>query len=500
MRFLRLLAFAALPVTAAQNPVDPTFHADTRLVQLTVVAHDKNGKAVADLNVDDLEVLDNHQRQTVRFFVPSIDGHRDPPAGFFSNSPPDGQTQGRGPTVFLLDFLTIADDGYSQYRARQKAIDALATLPRGETAALFILDLTHGLTVLHDFTTDTDALSRALRAFPWRTPAPEFDAGNMRQDKSTALMASVENQQKLMLQPSQIYESLRALEALAADLATVPGRKPLIWISGGFPIQLKNRLNFADAVDQTTAKLKAANVSLYAVDSRGLIAPGNPHYQDPWTNADPMWRIATHTGGQLYWNRNDIDGEIRKAFDDIRATYTLGYYRPADGDTTEKHRLKVNSTRKDVEVEFWENEPSGSSASQPLPRQAPVTNADRQDIPLTANVTRRGDSIAISLHLDSKGIGLEENDGHWRGSAEVGAQFAGPDGKADGIAVSRTIKADLAKPAHDKILADGLDYPTTLTIPKQAATLYVRVSDDRSGRTGLLSVPIALIPVGDPPK
>ena len=65
------------------------------------------------------------------------------------------------------------------------------------------------------------------------------------------------------------YTTLRALRGLAKSLAAVPGRKILIFLSAGFGIT-------ADTTPDLTAAIDAcnkANVAVYPVDVRGLVAP-----------------------------------------------------------------------------------------------------------------------------------------------------------------------------------------------------------------------------------
>jgi hypothetical protein len=46
-------------VLAGQASTDPTFRATTKLVQVSVVAHDSKGAPVADLRRGEFQILDN---------------------------------------------------------------------------------------------------------------------------------------------------------------------------------------------------------------------------------------------------------------------------------------------------------------------------------------------------------------------------------------------------------------------------------------------------------
>jgi hypothetical protein len=59
--------FLTAAVAAAQQaPQEPTFHAGTELVQVSVVAQDKQSKPVADLRCDEFTIFDNGAAQKLR--------------------------------------------------------------------------------------------------------------------------------------------------------------------------------------------------------------------------------------------------------------------------------------------------------------------------------------------------------------------------------------------------------------------------------------------------
>src|SRR5262249_50282309 len=63
---------------------------------------------------------------------------------------------------------------------------------------------------------------------------------------------------------------LLALRSLAKNLRTVPGRKMVVLFSGGFPLSTENESELTATIDACNK----ANVAVYAVDARGLVALG----------------------------------------------------------------------------------------------------------------------------------------------------------------------------------------------------------------------------------
>ncbi len=67
---------------------------------------------------------------------------------------------------------------------------------------------------------------------------------------------------------------LLALRSLAKNLGSIPGRKTLVFMSGGFPLDNELRAELTAVIDVCNK----ANVAIYAIDMRGLVASLRPPY------------------------------------------------------------------------------------------------------------------------------------------------------------------------------------------------------------------------------
>src|SRR5581483_8079350 len=63
---------------------------------------------------------------------------------------------------------------------------------------------------------------------------------------------------------------LLAIRTLAKNLRAIPGRKMLILFSAGFPLTPERESELTATIDACNK----ANVAIYSVDARGLMAPG----------------------------------------------------------------------------------------------------------------------------------------------------------------------------------------------------------------------------------
>jgi VWFA-related protein len=223
--------------------------AGTHVVLVNVVAKDKHGKPVAGLGRDDFVVRDNGQEQKIVLFAlddasETASAASSSPARLtFANRPRSNMA---GVTVFLFDELNtkLADQEF----AKKDFLRYLPGLPLESRVAVFVLG--DSLSLLHDFSQDMASLLAALAKHSNRVN-PEVDASTAAPASAHSLTGDQKatNQWDSFMQSSnQPYvdyaETVRAtrtasaLETIAGHLQGIPGRKTLIWISGGFPIQL----------------------------------------------------------------------------------------------------------------------------------------------------------------------------------------------------------------------------------------------------------------------
>jgi VWFA-related protein len=245
-----VVVLTAQAATAAQNPpgapqpdtVPPaTFQSSTQLVEIRVIAEDKDRKPVTDLRQDEFQLMDNGASQDIRLFLneseQSSAAAQQLPPGTFTNrreSRPGGHS---GYSVIVIDTLLtlLADEnqgGSGVIWAIQRAFKALRSLPPGENVAIHATG--YKLWVIREFTQDRESLEQKLRK--WK---PTTD----------------------VLPDERKVEVLREeIEQIAAHVAAIPGRKNLIWVAYRFPI--------APPVVQ---KLRMSDVAVYPVDAHGSV-------------------------------------------------------------------------------------------------------------------------------------------------------------------------------------------------------------------------------------
>lgn len=381
-------AAAGFPQQTEQSPI-LTFRTNANLVLVDVVVREK-GKAVQGLVQPDFEVLEDGRPQTVTVFEEhkATDVQESPsepalPPHVYSNVPQ--YRIASSANVLLLDALNTPQS--DQSNAREQLLKYLHTIPPGTQIAVFTLG--SRLRMISGFTTDIGAIEEALN--PKRTPVqknvlndPEADQaekvaeagarGNMpvtEQDMhefDQAMQDFRDNRQGFQ-EAQRVTITLGAFGELARYLSTVPGRKNLIWVSGGLSKALDPNLprmnsgqagQFAQAAQAVNAELSRARVAVYPVDARALMnlpdaspanvvaptelgmsadmqaAKGEAVENDITTpqewgeSQQEMKLVAAETGGEAFYNTNSVGKAVTEAIGDGENYYTLGYV-PPDG-------------------------------------------------------------------------------------------------------------------------------------------------------------------------
>jgi VWFA-related protein len=199
----------------------------------------------------------------------------------------------------------------------------------------------------------------------------------------------------------RVDRTMDALMAIANYLAQFPGRKNLIWVSGSFPISIgfdtprqpgdtRDQLHFTPELQRAYKALNNANLAVYPVDARGLVAaaPGEMDVNAFYSSVGTMQDLASHTGGQTFYNTNDLARVMRAAVDDSDANYTLGFYPQNIRWDGKYHTLIVKADKPGIHLRYRR----GYFAIEETPK-----NEDQGNAALNA---------AIYSPLDSTGLGL----------------------------------------------------------------------------------------------
>ncbi len=227
-----------------QQPADSgaVIRTETKLVLVDAVVTDKKGAYVRGLAQKDFKVWEDNKEQQIKTFSFEAD----------PSSPTAAQPR------YLVLFFDDTTIGYGdQARARQAAtqfIDSNAA----PNHLIAVVNFNGSLDITQNFTSNVDRLKAAISGIKMATVSPNVPssggAGAPQIGRAAAGFGKL--------------DMIMSLRSLARNLGTVPGRKTLVLLTGGFPVN-------GELLQEVTATIDVcnhANVAIYPIDIRGLVA------------------------------------------------------------------------------------------------------------------------------------------------------------------------------------------------------------------------------------
>jgi VWFA-related protein len=380
----KLIALATVFVAFEQVPAQVTFTSETKLIIVNVSVKDKMGVPISNLKKEDFEVTEDGKKQMVEVFefeklsndllpavtdasapkqleervAPAPKGATPPPAAgapaSVTGSLETSKRKDRRLLAMFFDMTTMPQ--FDQIRAIDQATKFIK---ESMTASDLIQIMNYGtkLNVLQEFTDDRELLLTTLKnmvvgegselAGAAATAGAEGDdTGGFTQDDTEFNIFNTDRQ-------------LAAISDAVKTLAAFPEKKAMIYFSSGIP---KNGIDNQSQLRAATAAAMRANVSIYPVDARGLVAtaPGGDA-----TSASPkgtgaqsgslqagrissmndtqetITTLAADTGGKALLDNNDLTLGIKSAQNDLSSYYILGYYSANGAEDGKYRHIKV---------------------------------------------------------------------------------------------------------------------------------------------------------------
>lgn len=520
------------------TPPEIVIRSSTRLVQVSVIVRDKKGNPITGLKKEDFSVLDEGKAQNIAFFSAATPAPAAPP----SPLPPNVFTnrfdlKGEDPgavTIILFDALNTSTQDQSY--VRKQVIGFLKTVKPQDHVALYAL--TTQLLILHDFTRDASALvegaskftPKELAAFDAST-TPDVNLVHLGSDPQwQKLQDSLNNAQGIISDQNTINRketTVGALAAIADHVAGIPGRKSLIWVSGGIPMQIGAGLAGLPGPDRETATsfteelkfaaqaLNRVDMAVYAVDAHGVnVATGmDPGMRGATTSPslasssgffarqnqrDSSKLLADETGGLAIFGNNGIRDALSRVFDDERYAYTLGFY-PDHHDWNGKFRqIKIHVKTEGAQARYRKgyfalaNRTDSEEVVKTSLKNAAESPLDATDLGMivSGKVAEPLSARNLELHigLDPKQLALENSQDHRNGAVDL--YFLQRDSAGAILASEKQhIGLNLEEKQYEYLTKVALVLDRHVTIQPRTTEIRVVVRDARSGTFGSVSMP-----------
>ena len=339
----------------------------------------------------------------------------------------------------LLD--TLNGDFGEQAYVKDQLVKYFSQAQLSHPIALFAME--NHLVMLHDFTTDPAALKSSVEKF--RAPA-RFINGETATSRASAFTTFGD----FHTSERDIATTLNQLNALAKTLAGYPGRKNLIWLSEGFPINLfpDNTLktsstsctdaacsgglgraaqegtgqgdykNYAFLIKKVSDALMNAQVAVYVVDA-GVVGK-----DERMASHDTMRDVADRTGGKAFIGTNNLTASMTSSVDDGSTYYTLEYY-PNNKTWDGKFRtIQINSSRPGVKLRYRQgyyaldpekiNQQDSDTIAESFSRSLELDAPAATQVVFQAQVqppSEKSKKVVVTFHIDPRTLVFEHKDG-----------------------------------------------------------------------------------------
>jgi VWFA-related protein len=327
-------------------------------------------------------------------------------------------------------------------------------------------------------------------------------------------------------QQGAIETTMNAFLGIAWSLSGVPGRKSLLWATGGFPFSMDSPTTVPGGqlsllYERTMLALNDAEVSVYPVDIRGLmnVSPfveGNRQNSITGLNAsrvitNRMWLqqskfdtlndFADVTGGKAFYNTNDLAGSFRRAADDGESFYMLGYYLDTHNNKPGWRKLQVKVDKRDTEVRSRNGFFVTNATMNPLlSRGIDMSNAlhspiEGTGVPVTVQWLGLAPAgakkkVSFAAHMAPGGLSFDPA-GRDQLNFEFAAMAYDKDGKVSGeVEHSYTPAVPAAQLASVK--NNGVDFLNALELAPGKYTVRFVIRDNVTGRVGSVTAPLTV--------
>ncbi|HXI11273.1 MAG TPA: VWA domain-containing protein [Thermoanaerobaculia bacterium] len=353
-----VLATAALADQQIEMPVISE-RVEVTVINVDVVVNDRQGKPVQGLTANDFEILEDDQPQPISNFS---EIKLAPPQS--SQSPSTGSTaraavQPRRRFVFFVDNFSIHP--FHRHRVFEGAKEFLRT-NLGPSDEAMIVSWNRRLKIAvpptHDLTHLESGFNEVLKDVSV-APGSGFERDQfLRELSQDRERAATNARMQARMASNDLQQSVRAINTLLSRLAGVDGRKILVLVSEGLPMQpgreffdaIENdaaggpgtsslleaqEFNSAKLIDSIATAANAAGVTIYAIHPGGPGSlpsaedsePGSMRSRDVSTanSIESLTHVSQMTGGLVTSRTNNFASAFARLSADLSSYYSLGY-------------------------------------------------------------------------------------------------------------------------------------------------------------------------------
>jgi hypothetical protein len=309
---------------------------------------------------------------------------------------------------------------------------------------------------------------------------------------------------------ARTLQTLEALREIGEAYSGVPGRKSLIWATGGFPFEIEDASRFAmydrallPAYEDAWRTLSRGNIAVYPLDVEDLINPAFvgpntgqplPQHIEITSDVSKLESFAESTGGKLCDRQSTALTCFDTAAEDASDYYLIGFYESGGNTNPGWRKLSVKVSRSGLQVRsrsgYYVRGPRDAEEARKedvgLALTSPLDfTAVRFTVRVTStNAAENGKkSVGFTYLIPPAEVTVDESDNN-----HVSLDFAALAQKPDGTTVeggySQNLEGHIKPEGVTALRNKGLSFPGSIDLPPGDYLVRFVLRDNLSGQVG----------------
>jgi VWFA-related protein len=475
---LALALVETLPALA-ERETEPDVPA-THLVKLEVTAMGPHGGPVTDLRSGECQVAEDGKTQTTSYF--HFDGNRRETVSLGPRESSNRTSFAHiHPTIILLDLLSERVLTWAQ--SGQELVKSLQRLESDDAVYLYVLTNRGIFYPLH----------------PLPRGEPDTRAAQTSWTQQIGAMFDVVSRDLAGFRPLEDHDpgwrtqlTIQALRQFASQLAVIPGRKNVVWITHGIPsaflgLDDDQMVDISPQLHDLGETFAQANTALYTVAQSASGAEANMG-----SSFDTLGLLSSLTGGRAYASDN-IEKAIAESMTDMRGSYLFGYYPRRQRSDGKFHKLRVTCSRKGVHIQakqgYWamsnsaEEEQSAIETSAAGPFDDPTIGLHGT----IARVIGTPQSFRLQIRVDVSDLLLHKQNDRYIAQLTLAVVAYSEKGSQQHFR-SDQLQLSLTPEEFEQAAKDGFEITRDLAADGPPQKIRIGVLDRGSNLTGSLTM------------
>jgi len=540
---LGLLLAPVPPLPAQETSADESFSEtiEVSVVNLDVYVTDKKGKPLTGLRREDFEVYEDGKPVEISNFSAESGGTGAAPAAS-APSPipaPPGSAAVSSPEDQRLRLVVFVDDVNLTAANRSRILESVGKflhkeLKPGDEVMLIRYD--QRLEVRRSFTSDVarlDADIAEMLKLPTDLRKYERSLNQAIQELYVSInggegfgpIAEASLSNWAGQESAIVWGSLTALDQVIGQLAGLPGRKAILYVSDGLPLvpgldlftiftrasrspevskrtpaMVAQKFDMTPRFRQVTAHASRNRITFYPIEASGTRQDEAVLFESVnlANRQNGLRFLAEDTGGRELFNAADVPAALARMSEDFSTWYSLGYQPRRAGDAAE-HKIEVRVKPKGAQVRYrqwYRDKPTSERVAE---RTLAALRFGAEENPLDVKVEigpgKNPGETLVRVKVPIAKLFLESKEGSREGRLRL---YVAAAGDASATPVRQTRLVTVSVPEAEAAAGSAREYTHEISIPLKegAYSLGIGVRDELAASTSYLKRDFKVVGAG----